>query len=179
MPLGAFVVAALIASSGANPRPQAAAPAPAAKCTAFEYRQFDFALGDWDTFDMDAPTKIIARNHVTRMVDGCAVREVYEQNDGLHGESISTYDASRHRWHQTWVTNRGSLLVFDAHLDGNRMIFTAPEQQPDGSATTMRVYWWPEGRAVRERAERSSDGGATWTPLFDIVFRPHDSRDAK
>lgn len=151
--------------------------APSAKCAAPEFHQFDFALGDWDTYDMDAPTKLIARNHVTRMVDGCALREVYEQNDGLHGESISAYDASRGRWHQSWVTNRGSLLLFDARFDGNSMIFTAPEKQRDGSTATMRVRWWREGLTLRERAERSRDDGATWTPLFDIVFRPHDARN--
>jgi hypothetical protein len=26
---------------------------------------------------------------------------------------------------------------------------------------------------VRETATRSKDGGKTWEPLFDIVFRPH------
>jgi hypothetical protein len=26
---------------------------------------------------------------------------------------------------------------------------------------------------VRETAETSADGGTTWKPLFDLVFRPH------
>jgi hypothetical protein len=33
--------------------------------------------------------------------------------------------------------------------------------------------WWSEGANVHEKAERSTDGGKTWTPVFDIVFRPH------
>jgi hypothetical protein len=28
----------------------------------------------------------------------------------------------------------------------------------------------------RETADRSTDGGKTWTPWFDIVFRPHRDR---
>jgi len=32
---------------------------------------------------------------------------------------------------------------------------------------------WSEGRNVRSTAERSKDGGKTWAPVFDIVFRPH------
>ena len=31
-----------------------------------------------------------------------------------------------------------------------------------------------EGSAVRETADRSRDGGHTWTPAFDLLFRPHE-----
>jgi hypothetical protein len=53
------------------------------------------------------------------------------------------------------------------------MVLTALERHPAGSAFRLRGTWWREGRAVREQAERSTDGGKTWTPVFDIVFRPH------
>jgi hypothetical protein len=26
---------------------------------------------------------------------------------------------------------------------------------------------------VRHKAERSTDGGRTWAPVWDMVFRPH------
>jgi hypothetical protein len=77
----------------------------AASCTAPEYRQLDFWIGDWDTYDLDnsghPSRKVVARNRVDRILDGCALREVYEQTDGLVGQSFSTYDASRKVWHQT------------------------------------------------------------------------------
>jgi len=31
----------------------------------------------------------------------------------------------------------------------------------------------PQGGGVREIAHTSTDGGATWRPLFDIFFQPH------
>jgi hypothetical protein len=149
-------------------------PHPAAgPCDDPAYHQFDFFAGDWDTYDVDGPDSIVARNHVTRMVDGCALREVYEQKDGMRGESFSTWDAGRHQWHQSWVTNRGELLLLDGGLDHGRMILTAHVPASDGSASLLRGTWWPEGTTVRERAERSTDGGVTWTMVFDIVFRPH------
>ena len=107
------------------------------------------------------------------MVDGCALREVYEQLDGLRGESFSTYDAARRTWHQTWVTNKGALLLLDGRLFGDRMVLTATEHQSDGTTSLLRGIWWREGTTVRERAERSRDDGKTWAPVFDIVFRPH------
>ena len=149
-----------------------AAKAPT-RCAAPEYHQFDFFEGDWDTYDATDSTKIVARNRVTPMLDGCAVREEYAQTDGMRGESFSTYDATRRAWHQSWVTNHGSLLLLDGGLVGGRMELTATQRAADGSSSLVRVAWWTKGRAVRERAEQSKDAGATWTPMFDIVFRPH------
>ncbi len=149
-----------------------AAKAPG-RCAAPEYHQFDFFEGDWDTYDVADSTKLIARNKVTPMLDGCAVREEYSQNDGLRGESFSVYDASRRTWHQSWVTNHGSLLLLDGGLVNGRMEFTATQSESDGRSSLVRVAWWTKGKSVRERAEQSKDAGATWSPLFDIVFRAH------
>ena len=149
---------------------------PTAACSGWEYRQFDFFAGDWDTYDVADSTKIIARNRVTPMLDGCALREVYEQKNGLRGESFSTYDAARRLWHQSWVTNRGTLLLLDGRLQRDRMVLTGTERQTDGSSSLLRGIWRAQGGTVRETAERSTDGGKTWTPVFDIVFRPHAGR---
>jgi hypothetical protein len=59
---------------------------------------------------------------VTSVLGGCALREVYERGDGLLGESLSLYDASHRRWHQSWFTNRGGPLP----LEGDRMVPTRP-----------------------------------------------------
>lgn len=144
-------------------------------CAGPEFRQFDFFAGDWDTYDMADTSRVVARNRVTPILDGCVLREAYQQNDGLVGESYSLYDASRHVWHQSWVTNRGGLLLLDGGMDGARMVLTGTERKPDGAASLLRGVWWSEGRNVREKAERSTDGGKTWAPVFDIVFRPHRS----
>ena len=146
-------------------------------CAAPTQRAFDFFVGDWDTYDVAASGSsgpVVARNRVTPMLGGCAVREVYEQTDGLRGESISAYDVARQRWHQTWVTNRGTLLLLEGGVEDGRMVLTGTERAPDGTASLLRGTWWRDGDAVRERAERSRDGGVTWTPVFDIEFRPHD-----
>jgi hypothetical protein len=149
------------------------------RCAAPEYRQFDFWVGDWDAFDLDGPkdapdkpAKPIARNHVTPMLDGCALREIYEQADGLVGESFSVYDATRKVWHQSWVTNRGQLLVIEGRFENGRMTLSGT-QTVDGRPQTLRGIWYLDQGGVRETAESSADGGKTWKPVFDIVFRPH------
>ncbi|MGH7535009.1 MAG: hypothetical protein ACREMG_05430 [Gemmatimonadales bacterium] len=151
----------------------AALVAPPAPCTGPEYRQFDFWAGDWDTYDLADTSKVVARNRVTPILGGCVLREAYEQNDGLVGESYSLWDAARGVWHQSWVTNRGALLLLEGRVERGRMVLTGAEKTADGAASLLRGISWAEGKDVRERAERSSDGGKTWTTVFDLVFRPH------
>lgn len=149
------------------------AKAVAGPCAAASFRQFDFFVGDWDVYDAADPATIVARNTVTVVLDGCALLEVHRQNDGLHGESFSAYDAGRRVWHQSWFTNRGGVLLLDGGLDGDRMVLTGTERAADGSSSLLRGTWSREPDGVRQTAERSRDGGKTWTPAWDLRFRPH------
>ncbi len=150
-----------------------ALPDPEAPCRAPEFRQFDFFAGDWDTYDVDSATKVVARNRVTPILGGCVLHEVYEGRDGLRGESYSIYDAARRVWHQSWVTNRGQLLLLDGGLKGDSMVLTGTDRAADGATSLLRGIWYRQVGAVRETALRSTDGGKTWKPVFDILFRPH------
>jgi hypothetical protein len=159
-------------SPAARAQAQAPAPKAVAKCATPEHHQFDFWVGDWDAYDAGAPGKVVARNRVDRILDGCALREVYEQTDGLVGQSFSVYDASRQVWHQSWVTNQGQLLTIEGRFENGRMTL-AGTRLIAGHEQKVRGVWYQEKGSVRETAETSDDGGKTWKPLFDIVFRPH------
>lgn len=141
------------------------------RCSAPEYRQLDFWLGDWDVFDA-GDSKPSMRIQVEKILDGCALRESYKDVNGMVGESFNIYDASRKVWHQTWVTNRGALLVLEGGMENGRMVLRATETTKDGPVQ-WRAFWIPQGAEVRETAETSSDGGKTWKPKFDIIFRKH------
>ncbi|MBN8736190.1 MAG: hypothetical protein J0H27_07970 [Xanthomonadales bacterium] len=150
------------------------AGAKAAKaCSAPVYRQFDFFAGDWDAYDAEAPDKVVAHNTVTVILDGCVVLEDYRQNDGLHGRSYSLYDKARGVWHQSWVTNHGDLLLLDGGMQGDRMVFEGVERKAGKPDALVRAAWYRQGDGVRETATRSLDGGKTWQPEFDILFKPH------
>jgi len=144
-----------------------------AACLAPEYHQFDFWIGDWDTFELNDRDKVVARNRVDSILDGCVLREVYEQGDGLTGQSFTIYDAARKVWHQSWVTNRGQLLVLEGGMQSDRMVLSGTDRTADGKSIQLRGVWTRVEGGVRETAETSADGGKTWKPLFDIVFRPH------
>ena len=102
---------------------------------------------------------------------GCAIHELYEQNDGLVGDSILSYDPVRRQWQQTWVTNRGSIMVLWGELRDGALVLEGEVHLHDGTTALQRITWRTEGDGVRETALLSRDGGETWTPAFDVIFR--------
>lgn len=170
-PIVGIVVAITLLTGGRRVLTAAKQPSVAPACASSEYHQFDFFLGDWDAFDVGS-SRVKAHNAVTRMLGGCALREVYSRLDGYSGESFSVYDFVRGRWHQSWVTNRGELLLLDGGLRNGDMVLSGPGFSPAAIEATIRGVWrtQPDG-SVRETAEQSSDGGKTWSPMFDLEFR--------
>jgi hypothetical protein len=143
----------------------------ASSCSAPEYRQFDFWLGDWDAFEGPSPTPA-ARIRVTSLLDGCVVHEDYQDTTGKRGESFSIYDASRKTWHQSWVTNSGQLLLIEGNFQAGKMVLTGAEIV-DGKKRLARGTWMPVKGGVREIGVTSIDDGKTWQPWFDLMFKPH------
>jgi hypothetical protein len=140
-------------------------------CMAPEYRQFDFWIGDWDTFESDpAGGKSIARAQVKSIAQGCAIHELYEQNDGLIGDSILSYNAVRKQWQQTWVTNRGAFMLLWGNFKDGKLVLEGEVHMRNGKTVMQRITWKAEGKGVRESAVMSKDGGKTWTPAFDVLF---------
>jgi hypothetical protein len=151
----------------------AAVPPPSAGCNAAEYRQLDFWLGDWDTYEFGDSTSAVARTHVDLIAAGCAVHELYEQTDGLIGDSILSFDAVRKVWQQTWVTNFGSLMVVVGTFKDGALTLEGEMHVRDGRSLLQRITWKAEGKGVRESSVMSKDGGKSWAPAFDVMFQKH------
>lgn len=165
----------------------ASADSPAAtSCRSSAYREFDFWAGDWDVFDFagasaaesraarsnSSNSKIVARAKVDLILEGCVLREDYQGADGHKGQSFTIYDSSRKVWHQSWVTNRGELLLIEGNVDHDAMVMSGEDH---AKGVLVRGTWKPENGNVRETAVTSTDGGKTWKPWFDLVFRPHQN----
>lgn len=154
--------------------PAAAAPA-FPNCTgAAEYHQLDFWIGDWDTFETDTPNAPSeARARVAPIAQGCAIHELYEQSDGLIGDSILSYDPVRKQWQQTWVTNRGAIMVITGSFKDGALTLEGESHLKDGATVLQRITWKAHEQGVREFAVMSKDRGKTWSPAFDVLFRKH------
>jgi hypothetical protein len=165
---------ALVLLAAAVPSFATAPASAAANCPAPEFHQLDFWLGDWDTQDSDSKdTASVARTRVDPIAAGCAVHELYEQTDGLIGDSILSYDATRKQWQQTWVTNRGSLMQIYGDFKDSVLTLQGETHLRDGRTVNTRISWKAEGNGVRETGVSSKDGGKTWEPYFNVLFVKH------
>ena len=144
----------------------AAAPKP---CSSPEYRQFDFWLGDWDVAEKGKPA---GANRITPILGGCAVREEWKGVSGLTGTSLNMWDSTKKRWSQTWVDDKGNVLVLVGGRQGAKMVLEG--EKPAGKGTIRsRITWTPtSGGHVRQLWETSTDGGKTWTNEFDGDYAP-------
>ena len=165
------IVSMVVLLAGANMAASnvlAAEPPPLASCAAPAYRQFDFWAGDWGVFEVGGATKV-AHARVDVILDGCVLREDYQGTDGHKGQSFTIYDAARNVWHQSWVTNRGELLMIEGKFEEGEMVLSGEDH---AKGVLVRGRWKPENGNVREIAVTSTDGGMSWKPWFDLVFRP-------
>ena len=166
--VGVVYVGVLFAANGLiASRIASAEGSKSGSCAAPTYRQFDFWAGDWDVFDFGSPIKV-AHARVDLILDGCVLREDYQGSDGHKGQSFTIYDATRKVWHQSWVTNRGELLAIEGKIEAGEMALSGENH---AKTALVRGTWKPENGNVREIAVTSTDGGNTWKPWFDVVFR--------
>jgi hypothetical protein len=150
--------------------PETPTPAPR-PCSAAAYRQFDFWLGSWSVTRPDGKTA--GTNRITRILGGCALREQWRGAGGSSGTSLNVYDADAKLWRQTWVDDRGGVLLLTGGLRNGRMVLEGDTPAPGGKTVRQRITWtpMPDGR-VRQFWDSSSDGGKTWKSEFDGLYAP-------
>jgi hypothetical protein len=143
---------------------------PAAGCGGPEYRQLDFWLGEWDV--RDSRGRLVGENRIEAILGGCAVREVWTDARGGRGESLFFRDRSQRRWKQVWVTSDGTWKEKKQVAGPAGAIrFQGTVAGADGAALDRTTLSRLAGGRVRQRIERSSDGGATWQPWEGIYTR--------
>ena len=149
-----------------------AAPALPPACTAPEHRQFDFWIGDWEVTTPDG--EFAGTNRITRELGDCVLHEHWAGSRGGFGESFNAWDARTRRWHQTWVDDRGTLLVLEGGREGESMVLVGSHPDTAAAAGTglERITWTPmSDGVVRQLWESSKDGGKSWTTAFDGRYR--------
>lgn len=138
-------------------------------CRAPRHHELDFWVGSWDV--KNAQGQDVGRSQVDAILDGCVVLENWTGRFGDTGQSFNLYDATRKRWQQTWVSDRGALVEFHGALEGGAMRYVTESPLPDGTTPRRRLTFTPlpDGR-VRQHAETTADGGATWSTQFDFYY---------
>lgn len=145
-------------------------------CDTPESHQWDFWVGKWEVHPRGAD-KIIAHSLIEKKYSGCAVRENWmpvgkEISGG--GGSLSTYDVRRKEWRQTWMDSAGSRVQLDGRFANGVMTITGTWENfagPGKDALVRMKYQKQADGEVRQWADSSADGGRTWKPAFDFLYR--------
>jgi hypothetical protein len=146
-------------------------------CCTEQHRQFDFWLGDWETFVND---KLAGTNVIVLMQDSCIIQENWISAGGqFTGTSYNFYDARKDQWHQTWVDNQGGNLQLNGGFENGSMIMSSEmTTDQNGDPIYHRVTWTPNPDAtVRQHWESSPDGKDNWTTLFDGLYKRKADQD--
>lgn len=138
-------------------------------CSKEVYRQFDFWIGKWVVKSPDGKT--VGWNEVTKELDGCLLVEHWKGASGKTlGSSFNYYDIRDQQWHQLYLDNSGDAGTFPAmsgHLrHGKMVLLTDPKVKPIDRWTWYQIA---SGK-VRQMAERSEDGGKTWSVFWDSTY---------
>ncbi len=140
-------------------------------CTAPEYRHFDFWLGEWDVTAAGA-TQPTASSKISSQQAGCAILEEYTAG-AFTGVSINFYDSATERWHQSWMSNAGGAVYLEGGLNDKGEMAMSDEGMTshDVTGNIGRTTWTPNpDGSVRQHWESSTDGGETWTTVFDGTY---------
>lgn len=172
--LGALCFALLTGAVSDPQTASSAAPAatPAPKpCTAPEHRQFDFWLGTWDVVDPQG--QAAGASQIQSILSGCVLLENWT-GGGMSGKSFNIYDAQAKKWRQSWVDDRGSVLLLEGELRDGKMVLEGRRPGQQGAIVVNRITWNRidgDPDRVRQHWEASRDDGKSWRTLFDGTYR--------
>jgi hypothetical protein len=140
-------------------------------CSAPEYRQFDFWIGEWMVTDLAGVQQGTSR--ITSVAGGCGIEEQWEGRDGVDGTSLNYYDAQTGLWNQHWVGGGGMVLHLEGGISEDGMAMLGERNTPRGWVLD-RISWIPldDGRVLQDW-RISPDGGKTWNQAFVGWYEPN------
>jgi hypothetical protein len=160
---------ALIVSSTAAQSADLAKP-----CDAKEFRAFDFWIGEWRvTWKTPQGQPAQARNSIRRVLDGCAIEEHWQGDDGSEGKSLTFFDPAAKRWHQTYVDKTAQPLMLEGNFENESLVLTGKYDQGGGFTTFHKITWTPLAGGVRQHWQQSANG-RSWDTVFDGTYERVD-----
>lgn len=134
-----------------------------------ETRQFDFWVGEWDVTSPDGVRQ--GTNLIERVSNGRGLLETWTGDPAAGngaGRSLNAWNAEKRQWQQFWVGGGGEVLELVGGRDGQGRMVLSGQRTVKGQRVIERITWTPNADgSVRQVWDRSSDGGVTWSVIFD------------
>jgi hypothetical protein len=134
-----------------------------------QYRGMDFWVGEWEV--ETAQGKPAGSSKIELILDGCIVLENWTGRNGYAGKSFNLYHSDSSKWEQLWVDNQGQLTRYEGEAKSGDIFYRTESVGPGGKKTLRRMTFFQKGPDVRQLGETSTDGGATWTVEYDLLYK--------
>jgi len=167
--LAGLLCAGLATAAAAQTAPPATPPA-RPDCKAAEHHQLDFWVGEWRVFRA-ADGVEVATSSIQSVANGCGISENYTSprapGGPYQGLSYSAFDRRDGKWRQFYVDVSGAATWYIGGMEGASMVLYA-----EGPKARQRMTYRPNpDGSVNQTGVVSADGGQTWQPGYDYVYR--------
>jgi hypothetical protein len=139
-------------------------------CADAPHRAFDFWVGEWTVTTKNGPK--VGDSSIKRILNDCVILESWTGAGGGSGQSFNNYDARSKSWKQFWVDVTGSRQEYEdgVYQDG-ALRFTGHNLGPKGEPALQRFTFFNlDPNHVRQFQEQSTDGGKTWSVVYDFYY---------
>jgi hypothetical protein len=157
-----FVVGLVLAGSSVALRQSPAG------CSAPEYGQFEFWVGEWR---VTSGGQEAGTNSVTLEENRCLIHEHWKGATGGTGQSFNWYDRSDGKWHQVWVASSGNALLLTGTYQDGKLEYSGDRSAPNGAGIVHHrlTFFKNVDGTVRQLWETSPDR-ETWQIVFDGLY---------
>lgn len=127
---------------------------------------FDFWIGEWT---VTSNGQFAGTNSIQAILGHCTLLEQWESAAGTFGKSFNYYDPGHDHWRQIWLDDSGTVIEFTGEARDGGIFFTAETINPQDSSVTLHKFEFTqiEVGIVRQYWETSTDGGETWSAIWD------------
>ena len=138
----------------------------------------DFWLGRWT---VSSEAERVGTNVIEPILNGCAVTEHWTDATGQAGFSLFYFDRHADLWKQVWVTADSLRVGGTKEKIEERSLTSASRirfqgkylgKQPGLTVVDRTTLTRLPADSVRQLIEVSTDGGNSWTAIFDGHYRP-------
>ena len=129
--------------------------------------EFDFWVGEWD---VQIAGQTVGTNIIQRLEEGCLIQENWTGTNGGSGKSMNFFNPTTGRWRQTYIGANQTIWEMTGEYRDGAMRYDGQVFSPRGTVLTRVTFYNLEPNRLRHTEDNSSDGGKTWTNVWDAIY---------
>ena len=178
----AAIATAITLPAIAQDAPSTEQATPPPPCTEKVYRAFDFWLGNWEVYGVNADGEVgdkAGDNIITSEEGGCMLLEKWTSVSGGTGQSYNYYDPGLKKWRQIWVSSAATIDYAGGLNDEGEMVLKGEIAYRNSTVAPFKGIWTalPDG-SVRQHFEQYNIETKEWAPWFTGLYKRQEKAAA-